>query len=390
MTKIECPRPGDLKEWQEAATSPLRMLQILSEHYGMRGLDGQKIMPYPHVVELDRYIEALCKGRLYASGPGPFPRITASYLNAGTGAVISGTHRDWYDQKLNDQIIPDGYFLSEFSAEHPTTREPVVTKCGVGYPTRFGKSFMCSLATPAWYVLLNPVTRVLVGGHTARFAESELGARMARFVRVYGPKMGRPVARDPSMSTVEFADTSSIFFFGIDTGVIGRTKRLGILDDPVKNFQEAKSVEYRAKQARFYTGEWSMRDTHVPGLPPPCELMALSRIHPEDLAGLFVFDREDATKPRDGWSVLHLAALIEDENGVERSSCESMRRTKELQKFRADDPYTFQSQCQNDPEASRRRRVPCPGGLASFRGGERRAFSCTRSGSSCRHTHRDG
>ena len=361
------PRPYDHQEWMEACTSPLVMLLALAKHHGLVGLDSQAITPYPHVVELDRHIEALCKGRLYASGPGPMPKITASYRNPGTNDLISGEHPDWYTQTIRGHKIPDGYFLEEISYVHPHNGEALITSCGVFYPTRYGKSFMCSLASPAWYVLLNPVTRVLVGGHTARFAEAELGSRMQRFLRQYAAVIGRPLARDPGMSQMEFADTSSITFFGIDTGVIGRTKRFGVLDDPAKSFREVKSEETRARHGRFFTGEWGLRDTFVPGFPPPCELHVASRIHPEDLAGTYVVSPTDPTKPREGWAVLHLKALITDADGTERSSCEAMRRTADLKVLRTAEPYVFYSQCQNSPILSEVDGFPKDGEWPTYR-----------------------
>ena len=236
-------------------------------------------------------------------------------------------------------------------AVHPFTGVPVLHRCGVCISVRFGKSMMCSLAQPAWYILQMTSTIVSVVGHTANFAERRLGGRMQRFLRKYSEVLGIPLKPGPvPMSEFEFEDESLLSFAGWEAGVLGEGRGQGILDDLLKSRELASSEKHREKIREFLSGDWPTRATPVRGLPPPSEVWVGSRIHAEDPHGMFVVEEDDPTKPKQGWYLIHRPALLTNsETGEERSACEAMVPLADIQNVRRMDPFVFQAQYQNDP-----------------------------------------
>ena len=359
------PRPGSILEWREAATSPMMLGLILSEHYGFRGFEGQRFIPYEHIIELNDCLTALCDGRLYASGPGPLPKVRATYRSLfpknGVHERLETVHRDWYDTTDFDgkEIDPTQWILEEARPFNPSAiNDELVYRLGVAMPIRHGKSLMCSMLLPVWYLIQNPYTSIIVVGHTAEFAHGALGRRVQSFLNKYAkilglkavdPKLGREMMNFESGTGIE-TGSSFIMFTGVDVGVLGNAKRLGVLDDPIKRLTDLQSEKFRDRQNAFYSGEWLGRVTPVPGAPPPADVIVFSRAGLEDIAGKYIIKSGTISGPRPRYYVLHRQALVKDtQTGEERSLCEPMVRKDTLLEIRELRPQTFQAQYQNDP-----------------------------------------
>jgi predicted phage terminase large subunit-like protein len=85
---------------------------------------------------------------------------------------------------------------------------------------------------------------------------------------------------------------------GLGGGITGRPADVMVIDDPIKNREEADSEVYRAKVQRYWTGTLSTRV--APGAPV---IVILTRWHENDLAG-WLLQRPDA----DRWRVLNIPA----------------------------------------------------------------------------------
>ena len=365
FSNVPKPRPGSIAEWREAATSPMMLGLILSEHYGFRGFEGQRFIPYEHIQELDSCLTALCDGRLYESGPGRLPKIRATYRSLmpvdGQYQKLETIHQDWYDVKdfNGEEIDPTRWILEEAKPYNPSRPdEELVYRLGVAMPIRHGKSLMCSMLLPVWYLLQNPYTSIIVVGHTAEFAHGALGRRVQSFLNKYSkilglkcmdPKLGREMMNFESGQGIE-QGSSFIMFTGVDVGVLGNAKRLGVLDDPIKRLTDLSSEKFRERQNAFYSGEWLGRVTPVPGTPPAADVIVFSRAGLEDIAGKYIIKNGTLSEPRPRYYVLHRQALVKDEDtGEERSLCEPMVRKDTLLEIRELRPQAFQAQYQNDP-----------------------------------------
>ena len=352
--KLTRPEKGNITEWRQAATSPLMLGLLLAEFYGFKGWEGQRFTPYDHLIELDEHLVALCDGRLYDTGPGPIPRIRATYMSRRgfdlPPKVI--THKNWYDTyDENGDLLHEGYVLRQAEGFNPKRpNDQLVHRLGVALPIRHGKSMLCSLLLPVWYMLQNPSTAIIVVGHTADFAHQALAGRVQPFLNNYMNILGikKSGARLPK-KMMHFQDGSYIMFTGIDVGVLGNAKRLGILDDPVAKLTDMDFDKFRRRQEEFYSGEWLGRATPVMGLPPVADVVVFSRAHIEDIAGKFIIEPGTTSSPQKRYYVLHKKALIKDDYGEERSLCEPMVRLDSLLETREQNPRVFQSQYQNDP-----------------------------------------
>ena len=96
---------------------------------------------------------------------------------------------------------------------------------------------------------------------------------------------------------------------GIGGGITGMGATLGIIDDPIKNQEEAKSITIREKHWEWYTTTFATRlqkDARV--------LLTLTRWNEDDLAGRLL---ELAAHEGTPWTVLVLPAIAEGELNVD-------------------------------------------------------------------------
>lgn len=94
---------------------------------------------------------------------------------------------------------------------------------------------------------------------------------------------------------------------GIDGPITGKTADIGIIDDPIKNRQEAESETYREKVWQWYKSAFATRQFGSGGAIIICQ----TRWHEDDLAGrLLRLAKENPDA--DQWDVLELPALAED------------------------------------------------------------------------------
>ena len=112
-----------------------------------------------------------------------------------------------------------------------------------------------------------------------------------------------------------------------------------IIDDPIKPDNALSQVE-RDKVNRRWTNTIKSRANSIR---TPIIIIG-QRLHPDDFCGN-ILEREG-----EEWHVLTLPSLQEDENGNEISIWEGKLPKKELIKMKEDDPYTFQSQYQQNPQ----------------------------------------
>ncbi len=124
-------------------------------------------------------------------------------------------------------------------------------------PPRHGKSFLCSQYFPAWYIGAFR-GRVILTSYEATFAAS--WGRLARNVLTeWGPSVfGVRVAQDSSAADhweLEGAEGQRgvMHTAGVGGAITGRGASLLIIDDPVKNMEEAQSPTYRDKAWQWYT-----------------------------------------------------------------------------------------------------------------------------------------
>lgn len=173
-------------------------------------------------------------------------------------------------------------------------------------PPRHGKSVYVSQYLPAWAILRWPEERCAVVSYSSDYA-TVWGRRTREVVQGIGRKMGVQLSR-ASASASEWETTAGGGFVatGIGGGLTGRGFNLLILDDVVKNDEEALSQRVRERHWDWWQSTASTRLE-----PGGVVIVMMTRWHDDDLVGKLVKQAES----EEGQPIkrLRLPAICEEE-----------------------------------------------------------------------------
>ena len=151
----------------------------------------------------------------------------------------------------------------------------------VDQPVRHGKTELCSRWTPAWYLSRYPERRVLLASYEADFAATH-GRRVRELVGEHGERFGLEV--DPTSRSAARWDLTNgqggMVTAGANGPITGKGGHLCIIDDPIKNIEEAQSEVMRDKLWEWWQNVFLSR--REPGAKV---LLIMSRWHEDDLIG---------------------------------------------------------------------------------------------------------
>jgi len=204
-------------------------------------------------------------------------------------------------------------------------------------PPRHGKSEIISLRFPCWYLAKHPGDYIVQAGyaesialtHSRKARDVFISQRMTRLfpdIHHRPERAGQEIITPERQAAHEWGTKQggSYYAVGIGGGLTGRGFNVGIIDDPVKDEEEASSQTIRDKVWEWYKAVFRTR-----AQPNAAIIVVMTRWHQEDLVGrLLKQAQEDPTA--DQWKVLHFKA-IEDGHALwsERYPIE------ELEKIRA-------------------------------------------------------
>lgn len=182
----------------------------------------------------------------------------------------------------------------------------------VEMPPRHGKSQMTSIFFPAWYLGLHPDREVILTSYAATLAERF--SRQARnlFADVYFPFPAR-IAEDQRSSHAWAIDGArgGLVSAGVGGPVTGHGANLLLIDDPVKNAEEADSDTYRES-----VWEWYRTTAYTRLERPGAIVLTMTRWHDDDLAGRLL---REAKRGGEHWTVLRFPARAEEQDALGRS-----------------------------------------------------------------------
>lgn len=170
---------------------------------------------YRHIVLLNALVVSLIEDRLYSRGIGP-----------------PGTPEDPQD--------PESRLV------HPETGEPVLDRLFVTLPPRHGKSYLISEHTPPWYLTRFPDRRIILSSYAADFA-ADWGRKGKKHIQTH-QEFG--IKTDPESQAKAHWDLDAPHRGGMDTAgaggpITGKGAHLLVIDDPIKNDEEAFSEQDR-------------------------------------------------------------------------------------------------------------------------------------------------
>ena len=189
----------------------------------------------------------------------------------------------------------------------------------VTMPPRHGKTLTVSKRWPAYLLGRDQRRRIALISYGAELARDASRAvrspiRDEPLYRIVFPGVSlskESAAVDRWSLAGQSPDDPSIVAAGIGGPVTGRGFHVIIVDDPLKDRQEAESVTIRERHKEWYKG--TLYDRLEPG---GAIVVIVTRWHEEDIVG-FLLDEMDAGEG-DEWDVLNLPAIAEESDPLGR------------------------------------------------------------------------
>lgn len=185
----------------------------------------------------------------------------------------------------------------------------------VSMPPRHGKSTLLSKYTPAWFLGCWPNLQVLLATYGDEFA-AQWGGKARDLVDEWGPKLMGITTRDDSSAKARWeiaGQGGGMQTAGIGGPLTGKGGHLKIIDDPVKDQEEAQS-----KTIQERNWDWYRSTFHTRSNPGAVTIVLMTRWHKRDLVGMLL-----AHEPQK-WTVLNLPALAEDNDPLGRVPGEAL------------------------------------------------------------------
>lgn len=172
-------------------------------------------------------------------------------------------------------------------------------------PPRHGKSEMVTVRYPVWRLERNPSTRVIVGAYNQTLANkfSRKARKIALSARVSLSKERKAV------EDWETEEGGGIRAVGVGGGITGQGGNLIIIDDPVKNREEAESLTFRDRAWDWYTN-----DLYTRLEPDAAMILIMTRWNDDDLAGRIL-----ASEDGPNWQTILLPAEAEEGDPLGRT-----------------------------------------------------------------------
>ena len=157
-------------------------------------------------------------------------------------------------------------------------------------PPRHGKSELVSKYLPAWFLGVYPDKQVMLAGYEAHFARS-WGRRAREVLEQWGPKLFDVAVRDDVRAANDWridGRAGGMLTAGAGGPMTGRGAHLLIIDDPIKNAEDAQSETIRDKLWDWWQSTASTRIE-----PGGCAIIIATRWHADDLTGRLIANSED-------------------------------------------------------------------------------------------------
>lgn len=165
-----------------------------------------------------------------------------------------------------------------------------------------GKSLRASRDLPIWALSRNPDLRIINGSYAQSLANRN--GRMVRNAIAAHPELGLEIAHDHGAASEWSIQgrEGGLVTVGRGAGVSGRPADLMVIDDPLKDRQEADSLTIRDVCWDWWTDALSAR------LSPGAPVVVIStRWHADDLVGRLLERDAEA-----GWKLINIPAQCED------------------------------------------------------------------------------
>ena len=182
-------------------------------------------------------------------------------------------------------------------------------------PPQHGKSVLASVHFPAWYLGRHPDRRVIAASYGADLV-ADWGRQARNIVASPEYKAIFPAAllAEDSQAANNWAITGTDGGYvcaGVGGPITGRGAHLLLIDDPVKNAEEAESSIQREA-----VWQWYQTVAYPRRRPPGAIVLIMTRWHENDLAGRLLRAQAEGGEK---WTVLRLPAIAEEGDPLTRT-----------------------------------------------------------------------
>ena len=174
-------------------------------------------------------------------------------------------------------------------------------------PPRHGKSTLASVSFPAWHLGRNPDHEFISCSYSGSLAMG-FSRKVRNLLREPSYKSAFKTRLDPESQSAEAWLTTGGGGFvaaGVGGGITGKGAHILVIDDPVKNREDAESQNNREANWDWYTSTAYTRLAPGGGV-----LVILTRWHDDDLAGRLL---RMGTDGGDEWEVVRYPAIAEED-----------------------------------------------------------------------------
>lgn len=185
-------------------------------------------------------------------------------------------------------------------------RQRVLVSC----PPRHGKSELMSYWFPIWFLSMDPSKKVILASYEQDFA-TQWGRRVRNAVIDFGQDLGLNL--EPSSTAASRWDLTQgggMLCVGAGGPITGRGANLLIIDDPIKNYEEASSERIRES-----LWDWWVSTAFTRLEPGGIVVIIGTRWHEDDLIGHLQKNSEAGGQQ---WDMLRLPALAEENDPLGR------------------------------------------------------------------------
>ena len=212
--------------------------------------------------------------------------------------------------KFIKKVMPSYKFYKFHATVIEQLQRVIDGKCNrliLQVPPRHGKSLLASQLLPAAYLLAHPERYVGISSYSAELAEG-----FSRKAREYF-KDGGGLLNDSSKAVNAWGTEGGggLWAAGVGGAVTGRSGHLLIIDDPVKNREDAESGRMMEKLNDWYTSTLYTRlEPHVGAI-----VVIQTRWSENDMIGQLLENEHNVSeKGRENWTIVDLPALYEDQD----------------------------------------------------------------------------
>ena len=169
--------------------------------------------------------------------------------------------------------------------ETPTNRAYEILCLSV--PPQHGKSMNITETLPSWLIGKFPQSRIIIASYNDTFAWKLLRRNSAK-IEEFGQHIFDIKLTKDSQDTIELKN-GSIIARGLGSGITGEPGKYVVIDDPIKNREEARSITSREKLWSGWLSNIKSR------LAPGAKIIVIqTRWHKEDLIGIMMQNEPNA------------------------------------------------------------------------------------------------